>query len=209
MESFSVRRCTERDRQYNPPTASAAMRSAAPTRIQVRRAPLVRASADRRPFCGSGGHRPALPTPRQTCEETAAAVPAELCAPEACPPPAPPLRRARTSSVCRLFGDDPLPRICIALQPLQLRAHVRGVLIAQVAVFLQRLVDDPFQLRGDVRVQPHGRGRRAFRMASKIIAEVSPRKGSAPGRHLVEHHAKREQIAARVQFLASACSGDM
>ena len=39
-----------------------------------------------------------------------------------------------------------------------------------------------------------------FRMASKMTAELSPRNGKSPGRHLVQHRSKREQIGARVQF---------
>ena len=34
-----------------------------------------------------------------------------------------------------------------------------------------------------------------------MTAEVSPRKGNCPGRHLVEHRAEGKQVGARVQFL--------
>src|ERR1017187_1369816 len=54
--------------------------------------------------------------------------------------------RART----RRYGSS---RLCIALQPLQIAAHLRGVLVAQIAVFLQCLGDDVFQLGRQVRVQ--------------------------------------------------------
>ena len=70
------------------------------------------------------------------------------------------------------------PGVGITLQPLQIRAQVSGVLIAKVAILLQRLVDDVFQFRRDVWVQTHGRhGWLRFRMALKINAEVSPRNG--------------------------------
>jgi hypothetical protein len=36
-------------------------------------------------------------------------------------------------------------RIRIALQALQVRTRITRAVIAQVAIFLQRLVDDPFQ----------------------------------------------------------------
>ena len=44
-------------------------------------------------------------------------------------------------------GRDCAPGIGVALQALQIGAHVGRVLVAQVAILLQRLVDDVFQLR--------------------------------------------------------------
>ena len=40
-------------------------------------------------------------------------------------------------------------------------------------------------------------------MASKITGEVSPRKGSASSRHLVQHGAEGKQIGAGIEFLAA------
>ena len=40
-----------------------------------------------------------------------------------------------------------LAGLSIAFQPLQVGANLRGVLVAQVAIFLQTLADDLFQLR--------------------------------------------------------------
>ena len=93
------------------------------------------------------------------------------------------------------------PRFRFPLQPLQVGAHLRGVLVAQVAIFLQRLVDDVFQLGRKVGIQPH-RGNRVRDSESRRRSppELSPRKGNVPGRHLVEHGAEREQIGARVQL---------
>ena len=72
-------------------------------------------------------------------------------------------------------------RIGIALQPLQIRANIGGVLVAQLPVFLQRLVDDFFELWGKVGIQPHWRQLALrFRIASAITPEVSPRKGRTP-----------------------------
>ena len=53
----------------------------------------------------------------------------------------------------RSYGSS---RLCVPLQPLQVGSHVGGVLIAQIAVLLQRLVDDPFQFGGHIGIQPHG-----------------------------------------------------
>ena len=48
-------------------------------------------------------------------------------------------------------------RIRVALETLQLGAHFRGVLIPQVAVLLQRAVDDVFQFGRDLAVEAHRR----------------------------------------------------
>ena len=46
-------------------------------------------------------------------------------------------------------------RLGISLQPLQIRLQLVRTLIAQASVFLQSLLDDLFQLRRYVRIQPH------------------------------------------------------
>jgi hypothetical protein len=48
-------------------------------------------------------------------------------------------------------------RVRFAFQPLQVGSYFGCTLMAQVAIFLQRLVDDAFQLSGNVRVQAHCR----------------------------------------------------
>ena len=68
----------------------------------------------------------------------------------------------------------------IPLQPLQVGSHLRRALVPQVAVFLQRLVDDPFQFGWRVRVEPHGSRSYRFRRASKITPQVLPTNGDFP-----------------------------
>ena len=68
----------------------------------------------------------------------------------------------------------------ISLQPLQIRSHLGGALVPQIPVFLQRPIDDLFQLGRQIGIQSQrGTGAR-FRIASKIVAELSPRKGNCP-----------------------------
>ena len=67
-----------------------------------------------------------------------------------------------------------------AFQPLEVGAHVRGMLVAQVSVFFQSLVDDVLQLGRKVRIQPYWRNRRAVQNGLKDYADVSPRKGNRP-----------------------------
>ena len=50
----------------------------------------------------------------------------------------------------------------IALQALQVGSHVGRALVAQVAVFLQRLVDDVFQFQRQVGIQADRRNRGAI-----------------------------------------------
>ena len=82
--------------------------------------------------------------------------------------------RART----RRYGSS---RLCIPLQPLQVGSHVGGVLIAQIAIFLQRLVDDVVPVRRAHRdsaaPQPPEHGSEWLRRSR---AELSPRNGNAP-----------------------------
>jgi len=47
--------------------------------------------------------------------------------------------------------------LAIALQSLQVRPHIRRMLIPQIAVLLQRFVDDRFQSGRNVLIQLHRR----------------------------------------------------
>ena len=94
-----------------------------------------------------------------------------------------------------------MPALGVPLQPLQIRSHVGCVLVAQIAVFLQSLVDDPFQFGGNSgfsRTAEQVRGSGSHR---RSLAVLSPRNGNVPGGHLIEDSAKGEQISARIQFL--------
>jgi hypothetical protein len=71
-------------------------------------------------------------------------------------------------------------RIHFAFQALQVRDDVRRGLIAHLAVFFERLVQDALQLRWKFQVQAQRRGRALWRMASKIAAEVLPEKACRP-----------------------------
>jgi hypothetical protein len=73
-----------------------------------------------------------------------------------------------------------MSRVAIPLQALHIGTKVGSVLVAHVAIFLERLGDDPLQLRRKRRVQSEGRLGRAVEMASKITAEVLPAKGCRP-----------------------------
>src|ERR1022692_4977543 len=76
------------------------------------------------------------------------------------------------------------------------------MLTSQVAIFLQRLVDDLFQLWRGVRVYPHRWYRRSIQDRIKHRAcRVAPERQGART-HLVQHRTKRKEIGAGVQFLS-------
>ena len=87
-----------------------------------------------------------------------------------------------------------------APQPLQIRSQISRMLVTRLAVLLQRLVDDPLKLRRHFRIQSHRRHRRAIQNRFENHASRFPAKWRHSGSHLVEHHAERKKIAARVQF---------
>ena len=97
----------------------------------------------------------------------------------------------------------------VALQPLQIGAHVRGVLVTQVAVFLQRLVDDALQLDGRSGFSRTGGVGSRSRIALKISAEVSPRNGSVPVAISYSTTPKENRSVRASSSLPRACSGDM
>ena len=107
----------------------------------------------------------------------------------------------------RGLGDGALidrprpPRVRVPLQPLEIGAQVRGVLVAEVAVLLEQPVDDVFQLGRDLRVEPHGRRRGLVQDRVEDHRRGRPRERRPPRRHLVEHDPEREEVRPRVQRL--------
>ena len=76
------------------------------------------------------------------------------------------------------------------------------MLVAQLAVFLQRAVDDIFQLGRQVRIQPDRCQRRAVHDRIEDDSRSFSPKWHRASRHLVQHDAERKQIGARVERLA-------
>ena len=113
----------------------------------------------------------------------------------------PELARARaTPGTDRSLRQLAPSRFRIALQPLQVAAHLRGMLVAQIDVFLQRLVDDVFQPCRHFMIQPHRRHWRAIHDGFANHGRAFAVEGNIARRHFVQHCAKREKIAARIQF---------
>ena len=97
----------------------------------------------------------------------------------------------------------------VALQPLQVGAHIGRALVAQVAIFFQRLADDARASAGSPDSAERGQGR-GVRMASKISAVTVCRETAAcrlPFRK--EPRRRRTGRCARPVPSPRACSGDM
>ena len=88
-------------------------------------------------------------------------------------------------------------RVRVALQALQVRLQLGGALVAQVAVLLERRVDDPLELRRQLRVERDGRDRRAVQDRVEDDGRRAAGERLAARRHLVEHGAAGEDVGAR------------
>ena len=96
--------------------------------------------------------------------------------------------------------SDGSPRLGIPLQPLQVGSHFRRALVAQIAVFLQGLVDDVFQLGRNITIETNGRGWNRIEDCLEDDSRTFAMKGQNTCRHLVQHSAEGEQIAPRIQL---------
>ena len=97
-------------------------------------------------------------------------------------------------------------RIQCALEDLHLGAHLSRRLVAQIAVFLQRSVEDALELRRQVGIElVRGSGLR-LRMLSKMTAEVFRRRlacRSSSRRACAE----RKQVGAPIEFFSPCLLG--
>ena len=102
---------------------------------------------------------------------------------------------------CGLVTYRHTPRFCISFQALQVGTDVRSVLVAQVAVFLQALVDDPFQFHWHIGIQPNRGNGRAVEDGLKNHSSAFAPEGQSPRGHLVQNCTEGEQISSCIQFL--------
>ena len=77
-----------------------------------------------------------------------------------------------------------------------------AVLVTQIAIFFQRLVDDVFELRWQVRIQPDRRDRRAIENRLEDQRRSVAAKWKLTGGHLVQHDAEGKQIRTRIEFFS-------
>ena len=101
------------------------------------------------------------------------------------------------------LGRAPGARIEVALEPHQVGLQVGRRLVAEVAVLLQRLAEDPAELRGQRRIGLHDRLRVAIQDRVEDDRRRLAREGQRAGRHLVEQRPEREDVGSRVGDLAA------
>jgi hypothetical protein len=101
------------------------------------------------------------------------------------------------------MGREGFPEIRIPLQPLQIGPKLGGGLAGNVAILLQRFIDDPFEFGRHVRIQPHRRYGSAFQNGVEDQPRSVASKRQCARAHLVQHRSEREQVRARVEILTS------
>src|SRR5437899_4361661 len=99
--------------------------------------------------------------------------------------------------------DGGAARVYVSLQPLQVRSQVRGGLVAQLAVFLQRPLDDLSQLGRQVAIQTQGRDRRLAEDGVEDDCRSIPWESPLTRGHFVQHRAEAEQVRARVELFST------
>ena len=87
-------------------------------------------------------------------------------------------------------------------QRVQVAAQLAQRLVALLAVLGQHALEDPLQLGGAAGAARHRRGRVAVEDGVDDLHRVLPRERQLAGEQLVEHHAQREDVGARVEVAA-------
>ena len=88
------------------------------------------------------------------------------------------------------LGPGRAARLRLSLEAFQIGAHVGSVLVTQVAILLQRLVDDAFQFGGQVGIHAHGSDRRAIQNLALDYSRAFAPERQCAGRHFIEHGAE-------------------
>ena len=106
-----------------------------------------------------------------------------------------------------LLGRALLARVHVALQAREIGLQVRGRLVAQVAVLLERLVEDAPELGRERGIQLRGRERIPVQDRVEDDRGRLAREGQRARRHLVEDRPEREEVRARVRELPARLLG--
>ena len=87
------------------------------------------------------------------------------------------------------------------MHALQVSANLGGTLVAQLAIFFEGFVDNLFELRRQLWIQPHRCHRYAVEDRFRKHAQSVAPKGQNPTHHFIEHDAKRKQVGTSIQIL--------
>jgi hypothetical protein len=91
---------------------------------------------------------------------------------------------------------------------LKVGAKLGGVLVAQVAIFLQALADNSLQVGWQVRVQSHCRCWHPVKNGFEDHSRAFTSEWQDPSRHLIEYCPEGKQIDAHVQFFGRSPNYD-
>jgi hypothetical protein len=86
---------------------------------------------------------------------------------------------------------------------LLIRVQIGCVLIAELPVFLQRLVDDLFQFRRQFGIHAPGSSRRTIQNSFDNHAGGIGTERLSAGGHLIQHGSETEEVRACVQLFAT------
>src|ERR1700722_14148522 len=91
----------------------------------------------------------------------------------------------------------------VAIQALQIGAELRRALVAQSAIFLQRLLYNFIELAGNGRIELRGRRRSALENGMKNQRGSIALERKAASAHLIEHGSQGKKVGTRIQNLAA------
>src|ERR1700688_816816 len=97
-------------------------------------------------------------------------------------------RSAGMSGLRRRAGAGAASRMALKISDRK----IGGALVAQVAIFLQRFVDDALQVCGHVGIETKGWGRRGIQNGFEDLGGAATAKRQCTRRHLVKYRAERE-----------------
>src|SRR5712672_1041970 len=103
--------------------------------------------------------------------------------------------------MCRTAG------ILVALEPLQICAHVGSVLIAKVAVLLQSLVNGLFQARGQIGIEADSLSRNLVQNGIEDGRRALAAKRKNASGHFIEHDSERKEVGPRVEIFRQSLLG--
>src|SRR5271156_6277002 len=90
-----------------------------------------------------------------------------------------------------------------SLKVLELRAHCRGSLVARLAILLECLEDDGFQLYRELRIPLRRRNWRAIQNGFGDDEGGVAGESAMTSNHFVEHQTEGEEIGARIEFFTA------
>src|ERR1700730_17673491 len=86
----------------------------------------------------------------------------------------------------------------IPLQTLQIGAYVCGMLVTEIAVFLESLLDELIKFRRQIRINPQRRCGSPIKNSLENYTGSISSKRQLPGAHFIQHYSEGKQIGARV-----------